>query len=60
MESFVAHFGVILFIVIAALVVLGLFYISMKMLRELSKQQKMLDKQPQRELHPKLKEKLKK
>lgn len=54
MESHVAQVGIIVLIIVAAAVLVGLFYISVKMLRDVSKQEKMSKKQPKRQLHPKL------
>ena len=54
MESRVAQVGIIVLIIVAAAVLVGLFYISVKMLRDVSKQEKMSKKQPERQLHPKL------
>ena len=59
MESRVAQFGIIVLIIGAAVVLVGLFYISVKMLRDVSKQEKMSNKQPARQLHPKLQQDLK-
>jgi len=50
----VAQVGIIVLIIVAAAVLVGLFYISVKMLRDVSKQEKMSKKQPKRQLHPKL------
>ena len=59
MESRVAQIGIIVLIIVAAAVLIGLFYISVKMLRDVSKQEKMLKKKPERQLHPKLRKDLK-
>lgn len=59
MESLVAQVGIIVFIIVAVAVLVGLFYISVKMLRNVSKQEKLLNKQPERQLHPKLQQELK-
>ena len=54
-----AQVGIIVLIIVAAAVLVGLFYISVKMLRDVSKQEKMSKKQPERQLHPKLQQDLK-
>ena len=54
-----AQVGIIVLIIVAAVVLLGLFYIIVKMLRDVSKQEKMSNKQPARQLHPKLQQDLK-
>ncbi len=46
-------------LILSAVVLVGLFYISVKMLRDVSKQEKMSKKQPERQLHPKLQQDLK-
>lgn len=57
MESRVAQFGIIVLIIVAAAVLVGLFYISVKMLRDVSKQEKLSKKQPERQLQQDLKDK---
>ena len=59
MESRVAQGGFIGLIIVAAAVLVGLLYISVKMLRDVSKQEKMSKTQPERQLHPKLQQDLK-
>ena len=59
MESRVAQVGIIVLIIVAAAVLVSLFYISVKMLRDVSKQEKMSKKQRERQLHPKLQQDLK-
>ena len=59
MESRVAQVGIIVLIIVAAAVLVGLFYISVKMLRDVSKQETMSKKQPEHQLHPKLQQGLK-
>ena len=59
MELRVAQVGIIVLIIVAAVVLVGLFYISVKMLRDVSKQETMSNKQPARQLHPKLQQDLK-
>jgi uncharacterized membrane protein YdbT with pleckstrin-like domain len=59
MESRVAQVGIIVLIIVAVAVLVGLFCISVKMLRDVSKQEKLSKKQPERQLHPKLQQYLK-
>ena len=47
MESRVAQVGIIVLIIVVAAVLVGLFYISVKMLRDVSKQEKMSKTQPE-------------
>lgn len=54
-----AQVGIVVLIIVAAVVLVGLFYISVKMLRDVSKQEKMSNKRPARQLHPKLQQDLK-
>lgn len=46
--------GMIVLIIVAAAVLFGLCFISVKMLRDVSQQEKKLNKPPERRLHPKL------
>ena len=58
MEARVAQVGIIVLIIVAVAVLVGLFCISVKMLRDVSKQEKLSEEQPERQLHPKLQQDL--
>ena len=59
MESRVAQVGIIVIIIVAVAVLLGWFDVGAKMVRDVSQQEKMSNKQPERQLHPKLQQDLK-
>ena len=59
MEARVAQFGIIVLIIVSAAVFVFFFYIIVKIIHDVSKQEKMSKTQPERQLHLKLQQELK-